>query len=653
VNFLKGSLSPELKAIETLVIKGKYLLALKQLDLYLEKDDISVEDYINSKILKSRIYYFIQPYSEAIENGHEALQKSKEINNNYLIFDSAFRLLTTYVITGNIDEAFEYQDILRKTLILIEDKNDVEYLRRKAISLRTHAYREGFDSILEDLNQGLEIAEQIGDETEMGWQLFYLGLLHSLFDKKSEALEFYKRSLTIANRTDDIELKMGSECNTADIYLLRGELDNAYQHFARGLTLAEEMNSPFVIGVLLYSTAIYYWHKGDIETTLQYYERSKASLEKAKNTKHWHYSEVLYLLAMVSLEKGNLEKALELRDKLETIKNQQKEIHQSHRLFRLVKAFIIKYKLTQGIEHDLDKRLEAEQIFRELSLAKFAFADINKTALFHLCDLYVQEFHNSKDQSIFDKLKQTVHRFRKKAEEQESSILLAEVYLFESQLALLENNTKEAKVLMNKAQMIADEKGIHKLGTLISNAHDELIDQLDFWDSTTHQLPDIIDRMELTCLEELLEKFVKNKISYEDIILETEKPSTFLMIDQIGSILFTENFESLDLTEMMMNKLTETINKIETSQEESERFIERTKVDGYNVIFQEIDGFKLCYAFKGKSYSAISKFRILLNEFHNSTDIWEALKTKIQNEQSFDLNERIHLSNYLQTIFTK
>ncbi len=651
---MKGSLNPELKEIENLIIYGKYPLALKQLDRYLEKENITTEDYINCKILKSRIYYLIQPYSLALENGLEALQKSQEIGNHYLIFDSAIWLQGTYIITGNIDKAFEMKDVFEQAINSIEDKQRIEYLRRKAFYLRRRKpYRYGFDSILEDLNQGLEIAEQINDDYEIGWHLHDLGNLHSWFDKKTEGLVFYERCLAVSEKTGNIELKMGSEGNMADIYMIRGELDKAYKHAKRSLSLAEEMNSPFIIGILLGSMAIYHWHKGDVKKVYQYYERSKETLERAKNTKHWHYSEVLYRLGMVSLEMGDLERALEHKDMLEEIQNVQGEIHQSHRLFNLLKALIIKYKLTQGIEHDLDKRLEAEQIFWELSSAKFAFADINKTALFHLCDLYVQEFHNLKDLSIFEKLKETVHRFRRKAEEQESSILLAEVYLFESQLALLGNNSKEAKALMNKAQMIADKKGIHKLGTLISNAHDELIDQLDIWDNTTHQLPDIIDRMELTCLEELLDKFVKNKISYEDIVLETEKPSVFLMINHIGSIIFTENFESSNLTEMMIVKLTEIISETEISQKDSEKFIERVKVNGFNVIFQEIDGFKLCYAFMGKSYSAISKFRVLLREYQDSSNIWRNLKSKIQDKQSFDLNDRIHLSSYLQTIFTK
>lgn len=649
---VKGSLSPKLKEIEKMVIQGKYNQALVQLDHNLEKENLSIEEYINCKILKTRIYYLIQPYSLALENGNEALQKSKEIGNHYLIFDSAIWMTWIYTLSGRINERKEVLEIAKQAINSIEDKKSTEYLRRESFYLRSSkGYSAGFEVILEDLNQCLKIANQINDDYEKGWILFYLGNLYNFFDKSSEALPFYVQSLIVGERTGDIELKMGSEGNMSDIYMLRGELDEAFQHMTKALALAEKMNSPFIIGILLGSIGNYYWYKGDIESTYSYYERSIDSFEKAKNTKHWHYPMIIYELARISLEMGDVRRALEIQDKLESIKNLHEEKHQSHRFFKIVKALNLKHQLTQGKEIDSNKKLEIENILEDLSFAKFVFANINKTALFHLCDLYVHEYHLSKDLSVFEKLKNTISRFLKIAEEQKSSILLAEVYLLESQLALIEYNTSKARTLLNKAQMIADEKGIHKLGTLISNAHDELIEQLDLWNSSTNQLPDIIDRLELTNLEELLNRFVKNKISYEDIILENEKPSLFLIVNQNGSISYTENFESSYLSENLINKLTETIINHEFAQNDSSSFIERTKVNGYNAIFQEIKGAKLCYAFIGKSYSAINKFRVLVQEFQDSISIWSNIREKIQSQLSIELDDRVQLSTYIQNLF--
>jgi len=651
---VKGSLSTELKKIEKIVIRGKYNQAHEQLDQFLEKENLSTEDYINCKILKTRIYYLTQPYSLALENGNEALRKSKEIGNHYLIFDSAIWMTWIYGLTGRIDEMREIFEVVEQAINSIKDKKSTEFLRRKSFYLRTRkGYREGFEAILEDLNQSLEIAEQIDDDYEKAWALLLLGNLHYFFDKNSESLPFFEQCLAAAERTGDIELRLGSQSNSGEIYMLKGELKEALKLLTKALALAEEMNSPFIIGGLLSSIGLYYWHKGDIESTYSYYEQSIASFEKSKNTNHWHYPEAIFQLARLSLEMGDVKTALEVQDKLESIKSQHEERHLSNRFFKITKAIILKYQLFQGKAIGAKKRSEIESLLEDISFSKFVFANLNKTALFHLCDYYVRDYHISKDELSFEKLKTTITRFRQIAEEQKSSILLAEVYLFESQIALIDFNTNKAKTLLNKGQKIADEKGIYKLGTLISNAHDDLIDQLDLWENTTNQLPDIIERMELSNLEELLDKFIQNKISYEDIVQEKEKPSIFLIISQEGTISFSENFGSAYLTEGLENQIMETISNLKIAENYSIGFIERTRINGYNVIFRELNRVKLCYVFMGKSYSAINKFRVLLQEFKNSINIWSDLNDKILKQKNIDLNDRVRLSNYIQKMFVE
>ncbi|GAF95307.1 unnamed protein product, partial [marine sediment metagenome] len=160
--------------------------------------------------------------------------------------------------------------------------------------------------------------------------------------------------------------------------------------------------------------------------------------------------------------------------------------------------------------------------------------DINKIAMFHLCDFYVHNYQTSKDELTFEKLKTAISRFAQKAKEQKSLKLLAEVYLFESQIALIDFDTGKARTLLNEAQKIAEEKGIFKLANLVSNSYDNLLDNLHYWESTTLQLPAISDRLELTHIEDLLNKFVRNKIIYTDIAQEEEQPVVFFIINLDG-----------------------------------------------------------------------------------------------------------------------
>jgi len=415
------------------------------------------------------------------------------------------------------------------------------------------------------------------------------------------------------------------------------------------LSLAEEMNSPFIIGILLGMLAIYYWHKGDIETTYNYYERSKESLEKSKNTKHWHYSELLYRLAMVSLEMGDLKRALENRDKLEKIKNQHTELHQSHGMFKLVKALIIKYQLAQGIDVDSSKKLEAEKILQNLSFRKFTFADVNKIAMFHLCDLYVKEYHASKDQSNIDKLKETIHRFTKLAEEQKSSILLAEVYLFESQLALVENNTQKARNLMNKAQKIADDHGLHLWARKISYEHDKLLVQLDEWESLKKRNIPMTDRLDLISIEKTVD-IILQKRGIRPPELTDEIPMLFLIIAEGGIPIYSKSFiEEKDFKETFISKFLTAFNTF--SEQIFSEGLDRATFGNYTLVMAPVNSFSLCYLFKGQSYVAKQKLTRFTEKIRKNKLLGQIFENFDQNNETIKLSENAPLESLITEIF--
>ena len=51
------------------------------------------------------------------------------------------------------------------------------------------------------------------------------------------------------------------------------------------------------------------------------------------------------------------------------------------------------------------------------------------------------------------------------------------------------------------------------------------------------------------------------------------------------------------------------------------QFTNRIKIDGYNLVFIDLDGIKLCYGFIGKSYSAISELNVIVNDYLESLDV--------------------------------
>ncbi|MFX0122433.1 MAG: hypothetical protein ACFFAE_02265 [Candidatus Hodarchaeota archaeon] len=67
------------------------------------------------------------------------------------------------------------------------------------------------------------------------------------------------------------------------------------------------------------------------------------------------------------------------------------------------------------------------------------------------------------------------------AEEQHSYLWLAEIYLVQAKISLLELDISKAQDLINQAKIIAKMKGLNQLEKTISLEHDLILTQLSKW----------------------------------------------------------------------------------------------------------------------------------------------------------------------------
>ena len=132
---------------------------------------------------------------------------------------------------------------------------------------------------LKNLKLSLQIAEEIRSDYDKARVLFDLGNLHNFFDRSSESLPYYKECLAVAEKYGDIELIMGSQGNMGEVYQIQGEMEEALRYLWAALEKGKEMNSPFIKGILFGMVGEYFWNKGDLETTYDYY---KKGMEYAK-----------------------------------------------------------------------------------------------------------------------------------------------------------------------------------------------------------------------------------------------------------------------------------------------------------------------------------------------------------------------------------
>lgn len=239
------------------------------------------------------------------------------------------------------------------------------------------------------------------------------------------------------------------------------------------------------------------------------------------------------------------------------------------------------------------------------------------------------------------------------AKEQDSYVLFAEALLFESQLLLLELEVEEAKLLLNDAQRIAEEKEIYRLAILISKAHDYILENLDSWENASSLLPDIADRLELTHIEHLLQQLLQSRIIYSNIENENEQPCAFLILGENNILIFSLSLSDSFSVSQFNNSLLHKIQNAVIEYKCKIPVFERIRYNGHTILIDRCYSLLFCYIFIGNSYSAKKHLNNLIDNIQNKSGIWGKLLPRIKVGQQLTIEDRIKFSDFIQNALKK
>lgn len=168
--------------------------------------------------------------------------------------------------------------------------------------------------------------------------------------------------------------------------------------------------------------------------------------------------------------------------------------------------------------------------------------DITVIALLNLCDLLLVELRTSNDPKLLNEVQSYVIRLPEIATQQYSNWLLAETYVMQSKLALVDLNVQKARQYLDKAQYLAEERGICRLAIKISSEHDTLLEQLNQWEIFIDRNVSLTERAELTHLEEQVVRMIRKRVE-ELPELPQEDPELVLIIGaESGLKMFSKTF---------------------------------------------------------------------------------------------------------------
>ncbi len=359
----------ELRDIERIFFERKEQLALDRINEFLSRTDLDEEAFLQGKIIKSYILeeiVIIRPPEEktleSLELAEEVFNRSEQLKNPLLAFDALTMIYRNYQESVSFGHSYipenkiarfnELIDRLPEKLELIEPKDEMDYLVRKAFYLFLQPWiriRRG-DIEKSDFVESWKRSAELCKKNDFKRILMYnTGSLAIHYRNKGEfekALSYYEESLDVSKRMGYL-LDIGERYNhLAYFYRAKKDYENFYKYTQKYLEICEELDWEEGIYDAIFNIGTYYLDKGEHAKSIIYFEKSMSMCKD-----EYYLPMILAQIGKVHENEGNLNKA---HDKyLEAYDMASK--HKNTEYWHMIVRYLASVRFLLG---DLDSALE-------------------------------------------------------------------------------------------------------------------------------------------------------------------------------------------------------------------------------------------------------------------------------------------------------
>ncbi len=599
------SLNESLNKIKRLKEEGKFSEALNLIkeieDTFFKYENNKTKDkHLELETLKSRILEMTGEYDKALLIANGVMDELKGIDNKILSIRGIIaKVYPLFRLAKNQDAL----DVISEGEIIINSLNDEqrEILKEDIAALMNtkgvvSLLKGKLDIALDCLQNSLILREEIGNQLNIATSLNNIGLVYQAKGELVIALDHHQRSLTISTKIGNKYHIATSLNNIGAIFNSQGDHDAALENFHKSVALREEIGNDVYTSGTIYRIILTYIDKNDLEKARIYLEKIALLNQKIENA----YIDLLERLAesMILKNSGRSMFKIDAQRKLEEIIDEE----------------IIDFRLT-------------------------IFAMIN------LSELLLEELKFYGEKEVMKEVQNLSEKISDIAREQTAYNILAESFVIQSKIALLNMNTTKAKSLLAKAQLIADEKGFKRLAEKISFEHDKLLDKLDQWNDYIGKNASFAERIEFIEFEKLINDVIHQK--FNQFSLSTnEDPVMLLIIDEGGLPRFTKKFISDNtIHENLIGSFLSAINSFGKEAFSSNLPFERMKHHDFSIVMKLEKPLLFCYVFKGQSYSATQKITTIAESVKAKLhEIWDQLNnpfSAVVSDEDPDMNSLI------------
>ncbi|UCG00975.1 MAG: tetratricopeptide repeat protein [Candidatus Heimdallarchaeota archaeon] len=494
-----GNYNESFKMIE----KGKQLLGtITQAQESLTREVSLIYNEANILFLKGDV-------EEALKLGQKGLNlQQNKVGNEHSIAEFLTFLGVIYWNQGQFDRAL---DQFRKSFSIFGKLKDQRGIGINLSNIGSvYQERGNLDLALEYKQNAIQILEEVGDQRNFAITLQNIGEIYTSKGELSLAFEYAQRSLAIFEELDSKHSIAESLFFIGDIFKTKGDLDSALEFYDKSLILYQEIGRPGALP--LASIGEIFHAKEKFELALEKYKQSLDSFEKMGyeliETKNLYYN-----LIRLSIDTNALDQAKEYIQQIQKI-NEKGDNVVLNQICRVAEALLLK------TSKRITNLAKAQRLLQQVAKEKIVFFELTVDAILNLCDLLLGELRTFGNEEVLNEVKTWSNKLLELAQKQHSFSLLAETYLLQSRLALLELDIQQAQTLLDKAKILTEENELHQLHTKILDEQFFLHEQSNKWERLAGKELSIKERINLIQLEDLLDRMIHKRIfqKQEEII---------------------------------------------------------------------------------------------------------------------------------------
>ena len=587
------------------------------------------------------VLMYLGESQSALKFYNQGLEIFKETGHLRYIANIYNNIAIIHYQRGELNQALEYSG---KCLALREDLGEEYDISRINHQLGTiYSQLGNLDKALEHYDKSNDMYEKKGTYLDRSKALLDI---HYVYKRKGEyelALDYLEKLLELSKENDDKEGVSVTYNYIGRINVERGELGVAEENYKDALSIAKEYKTADILADVYYSLGELYYLQTELKDSLKYHLLSMDIREKIGYPFQKAFS--LKNLVSLHLDLDLPEKAKEYQEILKKLANssENKIVKQ---ISKFCEALLLKSTLK-----DKDKS-KAEFLLEQLINEEIIDYQITVEALLVLTDVLLDELYKTSNEDMLPEINTKIERLDEIASKQGSFFLRTEISLLKSQLLLLNLDIEGALEVLSKAQNLAEEKGLYRVGLRLSNEYDNLLDKMDLWEKFTMRLPTIAEKMELVHIEEHLDKLIKRRhVIQEESMKEEEIPILISIFSEEGSVVLIEQLDesfSRELIEQVFQEIRKTI--LPTLEDS---IVERVRLDEYSYLLLKENDVVLFYLFIGKSYLAIKKLKQFTKLLLKNKKLKLRITDHVSNQSALNYEDRINITELIDKIFIK